>query len=255
MKIAVLIKQVPDSWAEKKMGSDGLMDRAGVDAVLNDNDEYAIETALQLVEARAAGDTVTAISMGPERATDAIRKALSMGVDDAVHICDDALAGSDALANSKVLAAAISQGEFDLVLCGMEATDSRMGVIPAMVSERLDWPQLTFASEVVIQDSTIHITRSTESGVDRMNAQLPAVVSVVEKIFEPRYPSFKGIMAAKKKEIAMKSLSDLGLTPMEAWTKVLTSTPKPPKAAGVKIVDDGSGGEKLVAFLKERKLI
>ena len=255
MKIAVLIKQVPDSWAEKNMGSDGLMDRAGVDAVLNDNDEYAIETALQLVESRASGDTVTVISMGPERATDAIRKALSMGVDDAVHICDAALAGSDALATSKVLAAALSQGSYDLVLCGMEATDSRMGVIPAMVSERLDWPQLTFASEVVVQGSTIHITRSTESGIDRMNAELPAVVSVVEKIFEPRYPSFKGIMAAKKKEISTKTLSDLGLSPMDSWTTVLTSTPKPPKAAGIKIVDDGMGGAKLVAFLKERKLI
>ena len=193
--------------------------------------------------------------MGPERATEAVRKALSMGADDAVVITDPALSGSDALATSKVLSAAITQGGYDLVFCGMEATDARMGVIPAMVAERLEWPQLTFASEVLVQGEKIHITRSTESGVDRMNAQLPAIVSVVEKIFEPRYPSFKGIMAAKKKEITKKSLSDLGIAGVESWSTVVTSTPKPPKAAGVKIVDDGTGGEKLVAFLRERKLI
>ena len=268
MKIAVLVKQVPDSWAEKKMGSDGRIDRAGVDAVLNDLDEYAIEEALRLVEkssptgsaGEGSGHTVTVISMGPERATDAIRKALSMGADNAILITDEALAGSDALATSKVLTAEIVNGGYDLVLCGTESTDARMAVVPAMIAERLDWPQLTFASEVFIQDTSAHIVRTTEFGIERMSAELPAVIAVVEKINEPRYPSFKGIMAAKKKEILSKSLSDLGLSHDEvgskaAWTSVLESTPKPAKAAGIKIDDDGSGGEKLVAYLRESRLI
>ena len=268
MKIAVLVKQVPDSWAEKKMGSDGRIDRAGVDAVLNDLDEYAIEEALRLVEkssptgatGEGSGHTVTVISMGPERATDAIRKALSMGADNAILITDEALVGSDALATSKVLATEIAAGGYDLVICGTESTDARMAVVPAMISERLDWPQLTFASEVLIQDRTAHVVRSTEFGIDRMSAELPVVIGVVEKINEPRYPSFKGIMAAKKKEIRSKSIGDLGLAADDvgskaAWTTVIESTPKPPKAAGIKVEDDGSGGEKLVAYLRESRLI
>ena len=268
MKIAVLVKQVPDSWAEKKMGSDGRIDRAGVDAVLNDLDEYAIEEALRLVEKNSptgatgegSGHTVTIISMGPERASDAIRKALSMGADNAILITDEALVGSDALATSKVLATEIKAGGYDLVICGTESTDARMAVVPAMIAERLDWPQLTFASEVLIQDQTVHIVRSTEFGIERMSAELPAVVAVVEKINEPRYPSFKGIMAAKKKEVVSKSINDLGIAAdsvgsKAAWTTVIESTQKPPKAAGIKVEDDGTGGEKLVAFLQESRLI
>ena len=162
MKIAVCVKQVPDSWAEKKMVN-GVLDREGVDAVLNDLDEYAVEEALRIVEAHGGNEegganSVTIVSMGPERATEAIRKALSMGADDAIHICDDAFAGSDALATSLVLSKAISDGGFDLVICGTESTDARMSVVPAMLAERLGWAQLTFAGSVSVDPSAAKIS-------------------------------------------------------------------------------------------------
>jgi electron transfer flavoprotein beta subunit len=263
MKIAVCVKQVPDSWAEKKMVN-GRLDREGADAVLNDLDEYAVEEALKIVEAHGgnegddAAHSVTVISMGPERATDAVRKALSMGANDAILITDAALAGSDALMTSKVLAKVISDGGYDLVICGTESTDARMSVVPAMLSARLGWAQLTFASEVAVDPagSQVSITRTTEAGVDQMSSAFPAVISVVEKINEPRYPSFKGIMAAKKKTIEIKDLAAVGVTAEAGWSEVKDATPRPPRAAGVKITDEnGSGAAALVNFLAEKKLI
>ncbi len=262
MKIAVCVKQVPDSWAEKKMVN-GRLDRESVDAVLNDLDEYAVEEALKIAEAHGGNEgdgaphTVTVISMGPDRATDAVRKALSMGANDAILITDSALAASDALTTSKVLAAAISAGGYDLVICGTESTDARMSVVPAMLSARLGWAQMTFASEVTVDPSasTLSITRVTEAGVDSMSATFPAVISVVEKINEPRYPSFKGIMAAKKKTIDVKDCAALGVSIEGAWSVVNDATPRPPRAAGLKVTDEGNGGEALVNFLAEKKLI
>lgn len=261
MKIAVCVKQVPDSWAEKKMVG-GVLDRESVDAVLNDLDEYAVEEALRIAEAHGGNEegganTVTVISMGPERASEAVRKALSMGANDALLITDGALAGSDALATSAVLAKAISDGGFDLVICGTESTDARMSVVPAMLAQRLGWAQLTFASKVTVDpaSSSVSITRVTEAGVDEMSASFPAVVSVVEKINEPRYPSFKGIMAAKKKTIDVKDCAALGVSAQSAWSQVAEATPRPPRAAGVKVTDEGAAAEQLVNFLAERKLI
>jgi electron transfer flavoprotein beta subunit len=260
MKIAVCIKQVPDSWAEKKMVN-GLLDRENVDAVLNDLDEYAVEEALRIVEAHGGNDeggahTVTVISMGPERATEAVRKALSMGANDAILICDNALAGADALSTSAVLAKVISDGGFDLVICGTESTDARMSVVPAMISARLGWAQLTFASKVEIDPAgKVSITRVTEAGVDEMTASFPCVISVVEKINEPRYPSFKGIMAAKKKIIEQKDLAAVGVTAESAWSQVNDATPRPPRAAGLKVTDEGNAGTELVDFLAEKKMI
>jgi electron transfer flavoprotein beta subunit len=261
MKIAVCVKQVPDSWAEKKMVN-GVLDREGVDAVLNDLDEYAVEEALRIVEAHGGNEdggahSVTIISMGPERATEAIRKALSMGANDAILVSDAALAGSDALATSKVLAEVIKGGGFDLVICGTESTDARMSVVPAMLAQRLGWAQLTFASSVSVdpEANTISITRTTEAGVDAINAKLPAVISVVEKINEPRYPSFKGIMAAKKKTIESRNLAAVGVAAESAWSLVADSAPRPPRAAGIKIVDEGNGGNDLAKFLVEKKFI
>ena len=152
MKIAVCIKQVPDSWAEKKMVN-GVLDRESVDAVLNDLDEYAVEEALRIVEAHGGNEeggahTVTLISMGPERATDALRKGLSMGANDAILVTDAALAAADALSTSRVLAQVIGDGGYDIVICGTESTDARMSVVPAMISARLGWAQLTFASKL-----------------------------------------------------------------------------------------------------------
>ncbi len=261
MKIAVCVKQVPDSWAEKKMVN-GVLDRVNVDAVLNELDEYAIEEALRIVEAHGGNQeggahSVTLISMGPERATEAIRKALSMGANNAILITDPALAGSDALLTSQVLSKVISDGGFDLVFCGTESTDARMSVIPAMISARLGWAQLTFAGsvEVDLGSSKVSITRVTDAGVDLMSAQFPAVVGVIEKINEPRYPSFKGIMAAKKKSIESRDLASVGISAQKSWSQVIDATMRPARVAGIKIVDDGSAGEKLVNFLVEKKLI
>ena len=260
MKIAVCVKQVPDSWAEKKMVN-GVLDRVNVDAVLNDLDEYAVEEALRIAEAHGGNEeggahTVTVISMGPERATEAVRKALSMGANDAILVTDAALAGADALATSAVLAKVISDGGYDLVICGTESTDARMSVVPAMISARLGWAQLTFASKVTVDPAgTVAITRVTEAGVDEISAAFPCVISVVEKINEPRYPSFKGIMAAKKKTIEQKDLATVGASAQSAWSQVNDATPRPPRAAGVKVNDEGNGGEALVNFLAEKKLI
>lgn len=269
MKIAVCVKQVPDSWAEKKMAG-GVLDRASVDAVLNDLDEYAVEEALRIVEAHsptgesgeASGHTITLISMGPDRATDAIRKALSMGADDAIHICDDAFAGSDALATSLVLAEVIKKNGYDLIICGTESTDARMSVVPAMLAERLGYAQMTFAGSVTVDPATssIAISRVTEIGIEKMTAALPAVVSVVEKINEPRYPSFKGIMAAKKKTITSMALADTGLAAeavgaKAAWSSVKDALPRPPRGAGIKVEDSGNGGSALVEFLAEKRLV
>lgn len=261
MKIAVCIKQVPDSWAEKKM-VDGLLDRVHVDAVLNDLDEYAIEEALRIAEAHGGNDeggsnTVTVISMGPERASESLRKALSMGANGAILISDAALAGADALTTSKVLSTVISQGEFDLIICGTESTDARMSVVPAMIAERIGCAQLTFASAVTVDPSAkkVSITRVTETGVEEMFGEFPVVVSVVEKINEPRYPSFKGIMAAKKKTIEMINVASLGISIESQWSVVLDSSLRPARAAGVIITDDGTAGDQLVAYLVEKKLI
>ena len=262
MKIAVCVKQVPDSWAEKKMVN-GRLDRESVDAVLNDLDEYAVEEALKIAEAHGgnegegAAHSVTVISMGPERATEAVRKALSMGANDAILISDPALAGSDALTTSKVLAQVITAGGYDLVICGTESTDARMSVVPAMLSARLGWAQMTFASKVTVDPaaSSVAITRVTEAGVDEISAALPAVISVVEKINEPRYPSFKGIMAAKKKTIESRDLAAVGVSATSAWSEVKDSAPRPPRSAGVVVTDNGDGGSALGTFLAEKKLI
>jgi electron transfer flavoprotein beta subunit len=194
--------------------------------------------------------------MGPDRATEALRKALSMGANDAILITDAGLAGADALATSAVLSKVISDGGYELVICGTESTDARMSVVPAMISARLGWAQLTFASKVTVDPAgTVSITRVTEAGVDEISGAFPCVISVVEKINEPRYPSFKGIMAAKKKTIEQKDLASVGVSATSAWSQVNDATPRPPRAAGVKVTDEGSGGSALVDFLAEKKLI
>ena len=221
--------------------------------------------ALRIIEPLNEGaetplHTITLISMGPERATEALRKGLSMGADDAILISDPALAGSDALATSKVLAEVIKKGGFDLVFCGTESTDARMSVIPAMLAERLEWAQLSFAGSVKVDPaaSRVEIARMTDAGVETMSANFPAVVSVIEKINEPRYPSFKGIMAAKKKPIETKTVSDLGISEVglaAAWSVVDDATARPPRAKGIKLEDAGDGGTKLVEFLAEKRLV
>jgi len=259
MNIVVCVKQVPDTWAEKKLSpGDKTLDRDAVDAVVNEMDEFAIEEALRLKEQH--GGEVTVLSMGPEKAAEAIRKALAMGADKAIHVLDDALAGSDALATSLALARALEGTGFDLVILGSEASDARMSVVPAMLAERLGLPQLTFAKKVEVDGSAVTIHRLTEDGYQVVQGTTPAVVSVVEKINEPRYPSFKGIMAAKKKPVETKSVADLGIDAGQvglagAWSVVESFAERPPRQAGTVVNDEGDGGTKLVEFLASRKFI
>jgi electron transfer flavoprotein beta subunit len=259
MNIVVLVKQVPDTWAERKLNdSDKTLDRASVDVVMNEIDEYAVEEALRLKEAQ--GGEVTILTMGPERATETIRKALSMGADKAVHLVDDALAGSDALQTSAALAKVIEGLEYDLIIVGSEATDSRMAVMGALLAERLGRPQLTGARKLTIENGQATIERLTDNGYAVVEAATPAVVSVVEKINEPRYPSFKGIMAAKSKPLETKSLADIGLDAgsvglASAPTKVESFATKPPRQAGQIVKDEGDGGAKVAEFLASQKFI
>jgi electron transfer flavoprotein beta subunit len=260
MNIVVLVKQVPDTWSERKLtDADHTLDRESADAVLDEINERAVEEALLLQEAH--GGEVTVIAMGPDRATDAIRKALSMGADKAIHVNDEALHGSDSLATAKVLAKAIGTVEnVDLVIAGNEATDGRAGAVPAIVAELLGLPQVTQLRKVTVEGSTIKGERETDEGVAFLEASLPAVISVTEKINEPRYPSFKGIMAAKKKPVSTLTVADLGIDASEvglsgAWTQVLEAAPKPPRSAGQRVEDGGDGGSKIAEFLVGQKLI
>jgi len=258
VNIVVCVKQVPDTWAEKKLNSDGTEDRASVDSVMNEIDEYAVEEALRIKE--ASGGEVTVLTMGPDKATETIRKALSMGADKAVHINDEGLHGSCAVQTSLTLATALGELEWDLVLLGSEATDSRLSIMAPLLSERLGAPQLSLARKVTVDGSTVTIERQTENGYDVVTAPTPAVVSVVEKINEPRYPSFKGIMAAKKKPLETWALSDLGVDAAQVGLATATShvedfAARPPKAKGEVVKDEGDGGAKIAAFLVSQKLI
>ncbi|MEJ2868674.1 electron transfer flavoprotein subunit beta/FixA family protein [Actinomycetospora sp. OC33-EN08] len=261
MNIVVLIKQVPDTWSERTLSDgDKTLDRASSDAVLDEINERAVEEALKIKE--AGGDAeVTILTAGPDRATDAIRKALSMGADKAVHVNDEAIHGSDAVATAKVLAKAIGTvGDVDLVLAGNEATDGRSGAMAGMLGELLGWPSLTHANELTVADGNATVKRETDEGTCDVTASLPAVVSVGEKINEPRYPSFKGIMAAKKKPVNTIGISDLGLDASEvglagSLVQVDSFAPRPPKSGGQKVEDEGDGGAKIAEFLVGQKLI
>ena len=259
MNIVVCVKQVPDTWSERKLrDSDSTLDREAADALINELDEYAIEEGLRLTEAH--GGEVTILTVGPEKASESIRKALSMGADKAVHVTDPALHGSDALVTSEVIAKVLGRIGFDLVILGSESTDARMGVLAAMLAERLGVAQLSYASKVEIDGSAITINRLADYGYDTVAGSLPAVVSVVEKINEPRYPSFKGIMAAKKKPVETLSLADLELEAAAAGlagsaTEVVSFAARPPRQAGTIVTDEGDGGSKAAEFLAARKFI
>ena len=259
MNIVVLVKQVPDTWAERKLNdSDKTLDRASVDVVMNEIDEYAVEEALRIKEAQ--GGEVTILTMGPERAVETIRKALSMGADKAVHLTDDALKGSDAVQTSYALAKVLETLEYDLVIAGSEATDSRMAIMGALLSERLGQPQLTGARKVTAEAGSVTIERQTDDGYAVVTASTPAILSVVEKINEPRYPSFKGIMAAKSKPLTTLSLGDAGLEAGQvglaaAPSQVVEFSTKPPRQAGQVVKDEGDGGAKVAEFLAAQKFV
>jgi electron transfer flavoprotein beta subunit len=260
MNIVVCVKQVPDTEVERTLlPSDNTLDRGSVDGVINYIDEFAIEEGLKIAE--TLGDSeVTILSMGPAKASESIRKALSMGAHKAVHLIDDGLAGSDALETSLALAQVLKLIGFDLVILGSESTDARTGMVPAMLAERLGVPQLTLASKVDISGSDITVRRVSDDGYTVVTASLPAIVSVVEKTNEPRYPTFKGIMAAKKKPVQTLTLADIsvdadavGLANATTWVSDFAA--RPPRAAGVVVKDEGDGGAKVAGFLAERKFI
>ena len=260
--IVVLIKQVPDTWSERKLSEgDWTLDREAADAVLDEINERAVEEALLIKEREGGDSTVTVLTAGPARATEAIRKALSMGADKAVHLLDDNLHGSDVVQTGWALARALGTVEgTELVIAGNEATDGVGGAVPAIVAEYLGLPQLTHLRKVTVEGGKVSGERETDDGVFTIEAQLPAVISVSEKINEPRFPSFKGIMAAKKKEVTTLTLADIGVEADEvgvdnAGSKVLSSTPKPPKSAGEKIPDEGEGGTKIAEYLVGQKII
>jgi len=268
MKIAVCVKYVPDATGDRHFEDDKTVDRVGVDGLLSELDEYAVEQALQIKEKADSADEVevTALCVGPEQAVDAVRKALQMGADRGVHVVDDSIAGSDAIATSLVLAKAIEQGgdgggSYDVVMCGMASTDGSMSVVPAMLAERLSLPQLTLASKVETQGDQVRIQRDGDVATEVVGGTMPLVISVTDQSGEARYPSFKGIMAAKKKPLETLSLSDLGIDAGDvglsvAWTEVEETTARPPREAGEIVKDEeGSGAKALADFLAAKKFI
>jgi len=259
MKIVVLVKHVPDATADRTFTEAMTTDRVGVDGILSELDEYAIEEALK---ASDSGDAeVIALTMGPSQAGDAVRKALQMGADAGVHVTDEALAGSDAVATSAVIAAAIEKiGGVDLILTGMASTDGSMSVVPAMVAERLGVAHVGFVGELTVEESGAKARRDGDTGSEVVEVSFPAIVSVTDQINEPRYPSFKGIMAAKKKPFETWSLADLGVDAGTvgagaAWSQVVEITKRPPRSQGEIVTDDGDGGLKLTEFLVSQKFV
>ena len=254
MKIAVCVKHIPDPNLPGEMDGHRLK-REGVQGVLDPGDEYGVEAGLQLKE--SASGEVTLFSMGPAQATEAIRKGLSMGADAAVLVSDAALHGADALVTARVLAAAISRSEFDLVIAGVESTDGYTGTMPSTLAELLGLPQLTFAKRVECADGNLRIERQTSEGYHVIECALPALITVTAGVNEPRYPSFKGIMAAKKKPLEQLSLADLGLdgSSLEVRQDVVEVAPAEERKAGEVIQDDGSGPARIAEFLKEAKVI
>lgn len=262
MKIVVCVKHVPDIQGERGFTADGRVDRARGDGTLNELDENAVEAALTLAEAQ--GGEVTVLTVGPADAEDAVRRGLQMGADHAVHVSDDAIAGSDALGTARVLEAAVrrigEEGPVDLVVTGMAALDGLMSVVPTLLAARLGLPQATLATQVDVEDGAVRVRRDLDHATEVLRAPLPALVGVTDQANQPRYPSFKGIMAARKKSVTTWTLADLGVGPDEvgaagARTAVLEATERPPRENRVLITDEGDAGLRLAAYLVENRLV
>ena len=252
MNVVVCVKQIPDPATPYKLeeGTHWLV--RPEDQVLDDTDRYGVEMALQL--AQDSDGTVTLVSMGPSGNAQGIRQALAMGADKAIIIEDDELRGSDALTTARVLAAAIAGEDFDLVIAGTESTDGYTGVVPQMIAELLDAPALTYATSVETNDGTVTIHRQTADGYDVVTSSLPAVISVTAGVVEPRYPTFKGIMDAKKKPVENKTVGDFDVD-TSVDQKVSSITDAPEREAGRKIEDEGEAHTEIVALLEERKVL
>jgi electron transfer flavoprotein beta subunit len=262
--IVVLVKPVPDpASGGERLGPDGRLDRAAVPAVVNGNDEYALEAALKLIADAGEGSEVTLLSMSPTSAPETLRKALAMGATRGVHVTDPVLAGSCAVSTARVLAGALKQLEFDLVLAGVDTSDGVGGTVPAAVAAHLGLPFLSYAARIEPDEAarTVHVRRISPTGYDLLEAPMPALISCTQALGEPRYPSLKGIMAARSKEIVTRSLADLGVDPSSVGGAVATTTvlgTTVPPARGATEVVRGTpqeGATRIVEFLAQRRII
>lgn len=257
MKIVVLVKEVPDTWGDRKLNLEtGLADRGASEAVLDEIGERSLEVALSYADANA-GTEVVVVSMAPESAVTTVRKGLAMGAGSALHVVDPALAGADLGLTAEVLAAAVKRVGFDLVITGNLSTDGTAGVLPAMIAELLGVPQATALSSVTISADSVSGTRASDAGTAHVTAALPAVISITEALPDARFPNFKGIMAAKKKPFETVSLADLGIDaedPAAARSIMTAVGEKPPRSAGTKIIDEGDAGTQLAEFLIANRL-
>ncbi len=262
MNIVVCMKSVPDTTAEKRLLPDGTLDRAGVPAVINPWDEYAIEEALRIRESGAATGEITLLCMGPDGSAETIRKGLAMGADRAVLVSDPALHGSDYFATARVLAEALRKVPFDLVMFGSQSTDAGGGVVYSIVAELLGLPAVTWVNEIEVTGGKVRGKRGSDIGYDVVEATLPAIASVTQTAHEPRYPSLPGIMKARKKEIAPMSLTDLGIGAGEVGLAgartAVTGSERPQSARAKQVIkaDDPQATAVAIAdFLESKKLI
>jgi electron transfer flavoprotein beta subunit len=264
VRIVVLVKPVPDpASGSERLGTDGRLDRAAGPAVVNGNDEYALEAALKLVAAGSEGSEVVLLSMAPASAPETLRKALAMGATRGVHITDPALAGSCAVSTATVLATALKALEFDLVLAGVDTSDGVGGTVPAAVAAHLGLPFLSYAAKIEPDEAaaTVRVRRISPTGYDVLEAPMPALISCTQALGEPRYPSLKGIMAARSKEIVTRSLADLELDPAAVGGAVATTTvlgtTVPPKRGATEVMRGTAeeGATRIVEFLAQRRII
>ena len=259
MKVCVCLKEVPDPSAPKRIDPQTMrLDRSGAGA-LNEFDTHALEEGLRVREQAGEGEVV-AVLMGPEQAADSLRKALAIGADRSVHVVDDALAGSDLVATSKVLASALERQQPDLVLFGQQGADSDGAVLWAAVADRLRLPLVSQAASLELAEGRAKMKRQTEYGYDVIEAPLPCVIAVSDAINEPRYPSLKGIMGAKRKPQEKLALGELGLSAGEVGevgsrTEVYALSDPPPRGETVRIEDDGNAAERIIEYLAQRKLV
>ena len=253
MNIVVCVKQIPDPANPSELDSETHWLIRPEDQIMDDGDRYGVEMALQLAE--ASEGTVTLVSMGPAGNLQGIRQALAMGADKAVIVTDDALAGAGALETARVLAAAIKREGFDLVMSGTESTDGYSGVVPQQLAELLEVPALTYARKVEIDGSTIKVEQQTAAGYNEIEAPAPALLSLTAGVVEPRYPTFKGIMAAKSKPVDQLSLADLAVEVAGSGQEILTVVDAPGREAGVKVEDEGEAHLEIVSKLRELKVV
>ncbi len=259
MKVVVCVKQIPDPADPGELDPETKTLKRDVKLILDESDSYGVEMALQLVDAAGEGE-VHLVSMAPNDEVSGLRTALAMGAASATLISDDTLSGTDALGTAKVLAAAIRRAEPDLVIAATESSDGYTGTVPEQIAALLELPSVTFAKAVEVADGTARVKRQTEAGYDEVTCPLPAVVSVTAGVVEPRYPSFKGIMAAKSKPVDQVTVADLGIDADQVgWTgarqEITDIRPAPAREAGEIIEDEGDAHERIVAFLDELKVL